>query len=153
MARAACPFDENNDIDGDGVCGNVDNCPTVANQNQLDSDADGLGDACDSCPTGAPAPVGTSLRPGSSRDDWTWDSSLGAETWDVRRGEVAPGAAFSYNHTCIESASADRVSTDPSSPQPGAYFYYLVAGRNPCGTGSLGTASDGAPRPAGASCP
>ena len=149
----ACPLDAQNDVDGDAVCGNVDNCPTVANQNQLDSDADSVGDACDSCPTGAPTPVGASLRPGSIRDEWAWDPSAGAEAWDVRRGEVAPGAAFSYNQTCLEYASADTLSTDPSSPQPGAYFYYLVAGRNPCGTGALGAASDGSPRPEGAPCP
>jgi len=71
----------------------------------------------------------------------------------VRRGEVGPGAAFSYDHACVENASVDTVSTDEASPQPGAYFYYLVAGRNPCGTGSLGTASDDTPRPAGDPCP
>jgi hypothetical protein len=46
-----CPLDANNDIDGDGVCGNVDNCPTVAHLNQQDADGDELGDACDNCPT------------------------------------------------------------------------------------------------------
>ena len=39
-----------NDCDGDGVPNGVDNCPSTANPDQLDSDGDGLGDACDPCP-------------------------------------------------------------------------------------------------------
>lgn len=35
------------DVDGDGVSDGADNCPTVANFDQLDSDSDGLGDACE----------------------------------------------------------------------------------------------------------
>jgi len=45
-----CPNDPDNDIDHDGVCGDVDNCPDVANADQNDADRDGLGTACDSCP-------------------------------------------------------------------------------------------------------
>ncbi len=35
------------DTDGDGISDSIDNCPTVANPNQMDTDTDGAGDACD----------------------------------------------------------------------------------------------------------
>ena len=35
------------DTDGDGICGNEDNCPGVANAGQEDADNDGTGDVCD----------------------------------------------------------------------------------------------------------
>ncbi len=38
------------DSDGDLICLEYDNCPSVANGSQLDNDADGHGDACDNCP-------------------------------------------------------------------------------------------------------
>jgi hypothetical protein len=38
------------DTDQDGVTDLSDNCPNVANANQIDADLDGLGDACDNCP-------------------------------------------------------------------------------------------------------
>lgn len=38
------------DVDGDGVCDDVDNCPDYANTDQVDADADDFGDACDNCP-------------------------------------------------------------------------------------------------------
>jgi uncharacterized protein (TIGR02145 family) len=50
-----CPNDFDNDIDEDGFCGDVDNCPDVYNPQlgfnylQLDSDSDTIGDACDNC--------------------------------------------------------------------------------------------------------
>ncbi|TLM60122.1 MAG: DUF1566 domain-containing protein, partial [Deltaproteobacteria bacterium] len=45
--KDSCPLDDQNDADGDGVCGNVDNCLPMANADQLDTDGDGLGDVCD----------------------------------------------------------------------------------------------------------
>lgn len=35
------------DVDGDGVDNDIDNCPTVANEDQADSDSDDIGDVCD----------------------------------------------------------------------------------------------------------
>jgi len=43
-----------NDIDGDGICSGIDNCPKIPNENQLDSDLDGIGDVCDNCPLDPP---------------------------------------------------------------------------------------------------
>ncbi len=58
-----CPNDDNKlmpgicgcgvpdtDTDDDGTADCNDNCPLVANPDQLDTDGDGLGDACDNCP-------------------------------------------------------------------------------------------------------
>ncbi len=35
------------DTDSDGICDELDNCPSVANPDQIDSDSDGVGDLCD----------------------------------------------------------------------------------------------------------
>ena len=44
-----CPNDPFDDLDGDGLCGEVDNCPVDPNAAQTDGDSDGFGDACDPC--------------------------------------------------------------------------------------------------------
>ena len=38
------------DMDGDGIPNQEDNCPVNFNPDQKDSDEDGVGDACDDCP-------------------------------------------------------------------------------------------------------
>lgn len=40
------------DGDSDGIPDADDNCPVVANADQMDADGDGVGDACDICPAG-----------------------------------------------------------------------------------------------------
>lgn len=39
------------DADGDGIPNASDNCPSIANPDQVDADGDGIGDACDPHPT------------------------------------------------------------------------------------------------------
>ena len=39
------------DVDSDGVPDADDNCPSVSNDDQINSDEDIWGDACDNCPT------------------------------------------------------------------------------------------------------
>ncbi len=52
------------DFDLDGICTAQDNCPGVANNNQLDSDGDLIGDACDLCPADI-RPCGPGIQVGS----------------------------------------------------------------------------------------
>jgi hypothetical protein len=42
-----CPNDPENDIDGDGVCGDIDNCPETYNPGQEDENQNGIGDVCE----------------------------------------------------------------------------------------------------------
>jgi hypothetical protein len=45
-----CPYDPNNDLDADGICWEVDNCPSIYNPGQEDTfppQQNGIGDACD----------------------------------------------------------------------------------------------------------
>lgn len=38
------------DIDTDGVCDDIDNCPSTPNPGQDDDESDGIGNVCDNCP-------------------------------------------------------------------------------------------------------
>ena len=76
------------DLDGDGVADDVDNCPDVFNpplpvdsNEQADSDGDNVGDACDPCPLNANTTACSSINPLdadndgvlNALDDCPWD--------------------------------------------------------------------------------
>jgi len=79
----ACPADPADDVDGDGVCGDVDNCEATSNAEQADGDEDGVGDACD--------PVDDSADPPDASDEPVM--CMGPR--DCRAPEACPDGAVS----------------------------------------------------------
>ncbi len=73
------PWDDNQDVDHDGILNSVDNCPTAWNPDQKDTDGDSVGDACDPAPTipgdghgyASPAPGMFVRYVNICRDPWT----------------------------------------------------------------------------------
>ncbi|PYT09121.1 MAG: hypothetical protein DMF49_03180, partial [Acidobacteria bacterium] len=85
----------------------------------------------------------------TNRTTLSWDpAQLGAGSGtvaDVLRGSadmrVGTGA-----EACLASGITGNSVVDATTPAPGTAFRYLVRGRNVCGLGTYGMASDGTPR-------
>jgi regulation of enolase protein 1 (concanavalin A-like superfamily) len=60
------------DSDLDGICDDVDNCPSVPNPLQEDLDGDGVGDACDACLTTPNVVTEVFGFNNSLGDGWSW---------------------------------------------------------------------------------
>ncbi|HVP11330.1 MAG TPA: choice-of-anchor tandem repeat NxxGxxAF-containing protein [Phycisphaerae bacterium] len=80
------------DRDGDGINDYVDNCPDIANPDQLDTDGDGRGDVCDGCPNDplkfAPGICGCGVPDTDSDGDGTPDCHDGCPNDPLK---TAPG--------------------------------------------------------------
>ncbi len=103
MDYPICPNDPDNDIDGDGVCGDVDNCPDVANSDQADVDADGIGDACDACNNNDDQPPQIDFGPVRSVDSplgWIWMSQDSGAPSEVMAGIWSGGLAYVEDKVC-----------------------------------------------------
>lgn len=148
------------DFDGDGILNGTDNCLMVANPPQMDIDGDGRGGLCD-CATQDPtlfaSPleiIGLSLPDAGSL---SWDSDAahsGSSTeYDVLSGALAElPVGGGASERCISASSLITIANDILDPAPGTGFYYLIRGRNACGEGTYGQASNGTPRTS-STCP
>lgn len=149
------------DADDDLRVGGFDNCPLVANADQVDGDGDAAGDACDCAPSDAgvfaiPAEV-AGLRLGLDRTTLMWEASqptAGAATvHDVLRGRLSELPVGSgAGETCLVAGTAEASASDFDEPVSGSGFWYLVRGRNGCGAGTYGANSAGVTRVSGV-CP
>jgi hypothetical protein len=81
----------------------------------------------------------------------SWNDPPGS--YNVYRGSVTEGAPWNYNQTCLSTGVAGNSTSDSATPAPNSLFYYLVSRATACGESSLGSDSEGAPRPNASTCP
>ena len=102
-------------------------------------------------PCTVPLEIAPSLRfTDATTLTWTGDGSGSA--YNLYRGGFSRGA-WTFNHACLSSGLVTASAQDSADPNQGQGYYYLVSGRSACGEGSLGTNSQGQPRPNGSPCP
>ena len=155
------------DLDGDGVTQLPDNCPLVANPDQLDSDGNDVGDACqgdwdgdgqddasDCAPSnpagGMPPEVVGVMAEGGPVTTLSWQSTDFADEYDVSRGRLSQLNDSEYG-SCQNARDPDLGDTtfeENEVPPPGDGFFFLINGRNRiCGlAGTLGATSAGEER-------
>ncbi len=102
-----CPNDADNDIDGDGDCGEVDNCPAVANANQANADGDAFGNACDNCPSVANADQADADADG---DGDACDNCPSIANSD--QGDTDGDGDGDACDNCVNTANADQADAD-----------------------------------------
>ena len=128
------------DTDGDGKLDTEDNCPSVANADQLDTDGDGTGDACDRCPndgkndidgdgvcgwTLAGQPQADSL--GVTVDNCPYVSNPKVPSWVDKNGQIHTNSQPDYDLDGIGDACDEDADNDGKLDKTCA-----VAGQNPC---------------------
>jgi hypothetical protein len=82
----------------------------------------------------------------------TWGTTPVASSHNLYRGDIASLASGTYGN-CLQSSVAGTSAMENDLPSPGHGFFYLVAGVNSTGEGSLGTTSGGTQRASAFPCP
>jgi hypothetical protein len=146
----ACPFDPDNDVDGDLLCAGDD----------PDDDGDSVGDVADCAPQdprawNAPGEVSPCAQAGGpclsvtkqvDSTHFAWSAPAGGSVfwYDVVRANGP--TAFPSAVQCVEHANAvDEQATETPSPGLGQLWCYLVRASNVCGAGVAGYDSAGTP--------
>jgi hypothetical protein len=95
------------DPDGEGpIAAGPDNCPLVANLDQLDSDTDSVGNACDNCPDTANPAQENNVHPGTGEGDHCEDPE--------------PDGVFDITDNCPDDANPLQENTDADLAGAGA---------------------------------
>ncbi|CAH1001345.1 hypothetical protein LEM8419_02246 [Neolewinella maritima] len=84
------------DTDGDGIADADDNCPTVANPDQLDTDGDGTGDACEEA------------EEGTTTFTFEAECATVGSSWTTRRDPRASGNRY------VTYTGPDAIDTPPA---------------------------------------
>ena len=133
------------DTDGDSIADPIDNCPVVANVNQLDTDGDLVGDACDCAYDDGGAfanpPEISNLVVSSDRSTLRWCQPVAGTgtSYDVVSGLIAtlPVTSDPYQ-VCAGNFVVVPSFQDVLVPDPGTGFWYVARARNYCHIGTYG---------------
>lgn len=164
VGGAAATWDDGWYIDDVRVSQTLGNAPTLQNDGKDnsalpgDSDGDAVADLCDCAPQdpGAFALPGEvdALRLASNRTTIEWDplAAGSATVYDLLRGTLSglPVGSIAAE-TCLAASIQGSSASDSQVPAADGFFY-LLRGRNSCGSGSYGFDSNGAERSSDA-CP
>jgi hypothetical protein len=130
----AWPTDPQNDVDGDGIPGDADNCPFGNNPDQGDADGDGLGDYCDGDADGDGI-VGNDncrLTPNPDQADSDLDG-FGDACDNCLSKPNGPGIGPGYRGTCTTSETAYYYTNFNVFPNEDPYQHTLLCTSNqPC---------------------
>jgi hypothetical protein len=118
----------------------------------------GSSGACPPDAVNQSAPVGPTVRLGHDTPTVTttidWSAEVVPGAFNVYRGSLTTGSAFTYNQACFANLVPGTSTTDTTTPAPGQAFFYLVSRQEAsCNESNLGQASSGSDRPNASACP